>query len=102
MLPHCQAKGYCNQSPESYRLCDRCVPEAELRTALTRELAAPQSGIGLNVLLVLIPIQASIIVEGLDYLRRYASNNRVGCHIFRDDGVRSDNRVFADGYSWHN
>jgi len=42
------------------------------------------------------------VVERLDHRRRYASNYGVGCNIFRDHGIGSDDRVFADSYSWHN
>ena len=42
------------------------------------------------------------VVERLDHRCRYASNYGVGCNIFRDHGIGSDDRVFADSYSWHN
>ena len=36
----------------------------------------------------LVAIELSLFVlEGLDHLRGYAANDRVGCYIFRDDGV---------------
>ena len=52
--------------------------------------------LGVFLFVIVIPFD-----EGLNYLRRYAANNRVSCHIFRDDGISGDNRIFADGYAWH-
>jgi hypothetical protein len=43
-----------------------------------------------------------LLIYSLYHLRRYATNNRVGSHIFGNNSISSHNRIFADGHAWHN